>query len=156
MIRLVIDTNVLVAAAYNPGSASRKIVSGVEVGTFELIVSPDIVREYERVFPKAIRSGDARARVWQSIRHAESVTPAEVPYVTADRSDDKFLAADAIITSDEHLLAVHPYEGIEILRPVVFGTDWEMIASDRLRSRSLDRIGCSSQAHGMNCLHRRI
>ncbi len=121
-------------AAYNPGSASRKIVSGVEVGTFELFVSPDIVREYERVFPKAIRSNDARARVWQSIRHAESVTPAEVPHVTADRSDDKFLAAafsaaaDAIITSDEHLLAVHPYEGIEILRPVVF---WNRLGDDR-------------------------
>lgn len=134
MIRVLIDTNVLVAAAYNPGSASRKIISGVEAGAFGLIVSPDIVREYKTVLPKAIRSDAARSRVWRSIEHAESVAPAEVPYVTADRTDDKFLAAalagaaDAIITSDGHLLAVHPYERIEILQPVVF---WDRFGDDQ-------------------------
>jgi len=134
MIRLLIDTNVVVAAAYNARSASRKMLSRVETGAFELVVSPDIVREYESVLPKAIRSDAARARVWRSIQHAESVTPADVPHATADRSDDKFLAAalagqaDAIITSDEHLLTVHPYEGIPILRPVDF---WSRFGDDR-------------------------
>ena len=126
MIRIVIDTNVLVAAAYNASSASRKIVGCVEAGTLKLIVSPDIVREYETVLPKAIRSEESLTRVRQSIQYADNITPFEVPFVTADRSDDKFLAAavagqaEAIITSDEHLLTVHPHEGVEILRPTVF------------------------------------
>lgn len=126
MIRLLIDTNVLVAAAYNPRSASRQILSGVAAGVFEMVVSPAIVQEYQVVLAQAVRFNDARKCVWQSIRQAESVTPDEVPRVTADRSDDKFLAAavvaeaDVIISSDDHLLAVHPYEGIAILRPAVF------------------------------------
>lgn len=126
MIRIVIDTNVLVAAAYNASSASRRIVGFVETGTLKLIVSPDIVREYETVLRNAIRSEKSLTRVRQSIQYAENVTPFEVPLVTADRSDDKFLAAavagqaEAIITSDEHLLAVHPHEGVEVLRPTVY------------------------------------
>lgn len=126
MLRLLIDTNVLVASAYNSGSASRKIVNGVRVGTFCFILSEDILREYERVLPKAVRSDAARTQLWDLIRHAERVTATDTPAVTADRSDDKFLAAalaaeaDAIITSDQHLLVVHPYHGIEILQPVAF------------------------------------
>jgi len=126
MARILIDTNVLVGAAYNSNSASRKIVSAVEAGTLQLIVSPAIVREYKAVLPKAIHSQDAGRWVWQAIDRAESVTPSDVPSVTEDRSDDKFLAAalagkaEAIVTSDEHLLAVHPYARIAILQPTEF------------------------------------
>lgn len=126
MKRILIDTNVLVAAAWNPGSASGKIVSAVRHAELGLIVSSAIVREYEAVLPKAIRSDEARDRVWEAVECAESVAPRENPPVTEDRSDDKFLAAataghaDAIVTNDDHLLAVHPYEGIPILRPAEF------------------------------------
>ena len=126
----MIDTNVFVAAAYNPKSASRKILCGVETGEFKLIVSPEIVREYETVLPKAIRSTDAAVRVRLSIQLAAYVAPHEGPSVTVARSDDKFLVAavagqaKAVITNDEHLLAVHPYEGIQILQPAVF---WDRI-----------------------------
>lgn len=125
MMRVLIDTNVLVAAAYNPGSASRKIVRAVG-NELQLIVSPDILREYEAVLPKAIRAEATREWIWQSLESAESVTPEATPPVTEDRSDDKFLAAaaagqaSAVVTSDRHLLAVHPYEGIHILQPTAF------------------------------------
>lgn len=126
MIRIVIDTNVFVAAAYNPRSSSRKIVNAVWEKQLRLVVSPAIIREYKMVLPKAIRSDDAREEVWKAIKCAQSVTPQENPSVTEDRSDDKFLAAavageaDAVITNDEHLLAVHPYQVIEILQPSEF------------------------------------
>ncbi|MEQ8785530.1 MAG: putative toxin-antitoxin system toxin component, PIN family [Pirellulaceae bacterium] len=133
MNRILIDTNAFVAAAYNPESASRKIVRAVERGELKLIVSPEIVREYKAILPKAVRSGEARDWLWQVIEMAERVTLAENPPVTEDRADDKFLAAavagvaDAIVSSDQHLLDVHPYAGIDILRPTEF---WDRFSTD--------------------------
>ena len=50
--------------------------------------------------------------------------------MTEDPDDDKFLAAAvagqaaAIVSNDEHLLAVHSYQGIDILRPRAF---WDQL-----------------------------
>lgn len=129
-MRILIDTNVFVAAAYNHGSASRKIVHAVQQRQLALIVSPAIVWEYRAVLPKAVRREAERVRLLQTIESAEVVSPSEVPAVTEDRSDDKFLAAavaagaDSLVTNDAHLLAVHPHAGIEILRPGVFWNRW--------------------------------
>jgi putative PIN family toxin of toxin-antitoxin system len=129
-MRIVIDTNILVGAAYRPDSASRRIVRAVEEQTLTLIVSAAVRREYELVLSKAIRTDEARDRILRAIGLAECVTVSEVPAVTEDRSDDKFLAAalagqaDAIVSSDAHLLSVHPYQGIAILRPSHF---WEQL-----------------------------
>lgn len=140
MLQVLIDTNVFVASAYNQGSASARIVNAVRQKKFQLMVSPAIMQEYEVVLPKAVRSDAARERVWQTIAMAESVTPEQNPPVTDDRSDDKFLAAavaseaSAIVTSDEHLLAVHPYEGVDILRPTKF---WAELPEDIKKSDDL-------------------
>jgi putative PIN family toxin of toxin-antitoxin system len=125
-MRILIDTNVFVAAACNPASASRKIVRAVERGELRLVVSPAVVREYEVILPHAVRWEEARDALRRLIESAQCVSPQENPPVTEDRADDKFLAAavtapaEAIITSDRHLLAVHPYQGIDILPPPVF------------------------------------
>lgn len=126
MTRILIDTNVLVAAAYNRRSASRRILEAIESGMFTLLVSPRIRREYAYILPRAVRSESAREAIWQLLDKAEQVTPDEIPAVTEDRSDDKFLAAAvtgraaALISSDEHLLSVHPHAGVEILTPTAF------------------------------------
>ncbi len=62
--------------------------------------------------------------------------PDENPAVTADRDDDKFLAAavaalaDAVVTNDEHLLAAAGYRGLRIVRPS------EFMASSAVRDQS--------------------
>jgi predicted nucleic acid-binding protein len=52
-----------------------------------------------------------------------------------DAKDDKFLAlavngsADAIVTGDTDLLALHPFLGIPILRPKEFlGREWNSLS----------------------------
>lgn len=126
MARIVLDTNVLVASAYRPNSASRRIVDAVQQGAHQLVVSPAIVREYEAILPKAVRFEPALDRLWRVVDDAERVAPQENPPVSADRSDDKFLAAavagqaECVVSSDEHLLAVHPYEQIAIMKPAAF------------------------------------
>jgi putative PIN family toxin of toxin-antitoxin system len=106
MSRILIDTNVFVAAAYNRQSASREVVAAVERGELTLVVSPAIVREYEAIIPQAVRAEEGRELFRRVLGLADQVTPAKNPPVTADREDDKFLAAalaggaDAIISND--------------------------------------------------------
>ena len=55
--RVVLDTDVLVAAAYAPASASRAIVEACLHGNLEAIVSAETVREHRYILDRAVRSG---------------------------------------------------------------------------------------------------
>ncbi|MCP5120329.1 MAG: putative toxin-antitoxin system toxin component, PIN family [bacterium] len=124
MKRVVIDTNVFIGSAYNPSSASRRIVDACREGTLVMVMSTAMRREYELSVPRAVR----RRKQLEIIRSlwdtAETVEPAAVPRaVRDDPEDDKFFAAawhanaDAIITNDDHLLAIDGAEGVRIMRP---------------------------------------
>ena len=124
--RIVIDTNILVASAYNRTSASGQIVDAVARDEFQLITSSDIEREYDRILPRAIRIPGEISRLRAIITAGLRVSPPANPPVTEDREDDKFLAAaaagsaEAVITNDPHLLSVDGYLGIRVLRPSDF------------------------------------
>ena len=127
MKRVVVDTNVLVGSAYNPRSASRRIVDACLEGRLKLIVSPAIRGEYREILPRAIRKRREAERLDTLIAEAAIVEPAEQPRVVReDPEDDKFVAAavagnaDAIITNDEHLLALGSWAGVPIMRPSEF------------------------------------
>lgn len=124
MRRIVIDTNVLVASAYNTGSASHRIVDACLAGEVVMIVSPDVRREYDLILCRAVRNDEQTARLHRLIEQAEVVVPESQPRVVPDDpDDDKFLAAalaghaDALVTNDEHLLRLSGHEGLFILRP---------------------------------------
>jgi putative PIN family toxin of toxin-antitoxin system len=126
LTRIVVDTNIFVASAYNPTSASGRIVDAIERGELQLVVSPAMKREYDRIIPKAVRVRERIDRIREIVDKGDQVEPPENPAVTEDREDDKFpaaaLAGDAeiIITSDPHLLDVDGYRGLRILRPIDF------------------------------------
>jgi putative PIN family toxin of toxin-antitoxin system len=127
MTRIVLDTNVLVASAYNERSASRRIVEACLRGGLKLVVSPAVQREYDHIVPRAVRRGDAIERIEAALAQAECLEPSATPRVVAeDPEDDKLLAvavaggAVALVTNDEHLLAHDPYRGVRIVRPSAF------------------------------------
>jgi len=126
MRRIVLDTNVFIASAYNAGSASARIIEAIERGELQLILSPGILHEYARIIPRAVRTQGRIDRLRSIIAAGIQVSPPANPPVTEDREDDKFLAAalagsaQAVITNDPHLLAVDAYLGIRVLRPSAF------------------------------------
>ena len=127
MTRVVLDTNVLVASAYNAESASRRIVEACRRGELVLVVSPAIRREYDRILPRAIRRPGAREEIDALLEQAEVVTPAETPRVVPDDpEDDKFISAatagnaDALITNDEHLLKAASNARVRVVQPSAF------------------------------------
>src|SRR5262249_23756355 len=121
--RVVLDTNVLVAAAYNPGSASRQIVEACLRGELTGVLSPALRREYEFILARAVRGRPYLDRLRLLLDRAEVVEPAEVPRVVVkDPDDDKLVATAlaagaALISNDAHLLAVTGHEGLRVTRP---------------------------------------
>lgn len=121
--RVVLDTNILVAAAYNPGSASRRVVEACLAGRLTAVVSPAIRREYDRILARAVRGRPYVERLRLLIETATEVVPAEVRRVVPDDpEDDKLvavaLAAEAaVISNDAHLLAVAGVDGLRVVRP---------------------------------------
>lgn len=125
--RVVLDTNVLVAAAYAPASASRRIVDACVSGDLVSVASPAVRREYECILARAVRVDEYQEELALLLEKVELVEPSEAPrQVAEDPEDDKFLAAAAaggaewIITNDRHLLALDSYDGIRIVPPTVF------------------------------------
>jgi putative PIN family toxin of toxin-antitoxin system len=124
MTRVVLDTNVLVAAAYNAGSASRRIVEACLEGKLTPVLSPALRREYEFILARAARGRPYLDRIHRLLDGAEVVEPAQTPRVVPDDpEDDKLVAAalaagSVLVTNDAHLLAVAGHNGLEVLRPV--------------------------------------
>jgi len=121
--RVVLDTNVLVAAVYNPDSASRRLVEACLDGELTPVLSPALRREYDIVLDRAARGQPYRERIHRLVDSAEVVAPAQTPRVVADDPDDDKLVSAALaarailVTNDAHLLAIAGHEGLEVVRP---------------------------------------
>ena len=121
--RVVLDTNVLVGAAYNPAGASRRVVEACLAGELTPVVSRALRREYEFILARAARGRPYLERVHQLLDGAEVVEPAQTPRAVPDDPDDDKLVAvalaagAALVTNDAHLLAVAGHEGLEVVRP---------------------------------------
>ena len=125
-MRLVLDTNVLVSAAFWNGP-ERRLLQACLRGIHELIASPFILEELRRVLTEKfdVPDGDVREYVMLLVRVAVLVDPArDLRVVKADPSDDRILEAavtgnaHSIVTGDRHLLSLKEYNGIRICRAV--------------------------------------
>jgi predicted nucleic acid-binding protein len=123
---VVIDTNVFVAAGFNPRSASARILEGVRKGRFRLIWNHPTRSETEMILRRIPRLD------WQTVadlfRPEEEFTGPVDPAaftVIADPDDRKFAALSAganapLVTSDKLVLAQRDKIGIEIVTPREF------------------------------------
>lgn len=128
--RFVLDTNVLVSAflfdSSPPGRALRWVRSH---GT--LLLSDQTVDELAGVLSRKkldryVLRSDRDDFVAALLRDGEMISVTERVAACRDSKDDKLLElaldgrADAIVTGDGDLLALHPFRGLVILAPAVF------------------------------------
>jgi len=134
MLKIVLDTNVLVSGIIGKTGTPAKILDSWQAGEFKLITSPELVSEINKVLHYP--------HIQQKYRLAESdidaflismvsfgiMTPGklELRVIEDDPDDDKFLAAaveggaDYIVSGDNHLKCLKIYQGITIISPAEF------------------------------------
>lgn len=116
MIRFVLDTNVLMAALLSPRGAPFRLVELCSEGLADVVVSPMLLCEFERVLGRPhlrAQIDDAeRASFIEQLRLDAVLVPDPAPTerMTADPGDEYLVLlaraskADAIVSGDHHLL----------------------------------------------------
>ena len=131
MLKIVLDTNVLVSALINPHGKPAQILNYVFENRIRLFTSPSIIEELERAlsYPKLVkRHGLVKEELKEFVFDLLSIMPlAEeektIEVIKEDPSDNKYLScalsakADFIVSGDVHLLNLGQYEGIQLITP---------------------------------------
>jgi putative PIN family toxin of toxin-antitoxin system len=122
-MRIVFDSNVLLAALLFPGGRAAAAVENVLDGTDDLVLSPPLIREVLSVLAKKFsRDREELSRVAVVLGEmGEIVNPSRRLSVFRDDPDNRILEcavegrAEAIVTGDKAILAVGEYSGIRLI-----------------------------------------
>lgn len=129
MIRVIIDTNVLMSGIFWSG-APAKILDAWQQKKLKLVISPDILDEYTRVghiLAKKYSGVDIGPIIDLITIHSELFLPQPLPApVSRDRDDDKFISltiaahCKIIVSGDKDLLDINQYGGVRVIKPSDF------------------------------------
>ena len=133
MIRVVIDTSVLIRYLIRPSRAIKEPVDTWWLGDrLCLVTSPELIAELENVLGREyiqvlIRPKEGQALLDAIHVKAEMLTPlGTIPSFTRDPKDDKFVAcalvgdAEYLISVDKDILTLKTLEHIEMVTPDEF------------------------------------
>jgi putative PIN family toxin of toxin-antitoxin system len=127
--RYVLDTNLIISAIIFPESAPGRALRIAQAGT---ILASDatkleLIAVIERPrFDRYVDISVRRAVAAEYVRNSEPISISFPIRASRDPDDDKFLEvavhgrADFIVTGDEDLLILNPFQGIAILSPAEF------------------------------------
>jgi putative PIN family toxin of toxin-antitoxin system len=139
-VRVVFDTNVLIAALIAHGTSAE--VVEYALSTHEVVCGDFILQELREKLARKFQYPPERVRAVESFirNHLTLVQAAALPHrVCRDPDDDNVLAvaksaaADVVVTGDKDLLEIQEYEGVRIIPPAAF---WEF---ERRRSKPPSR-----------------
>jgi uncharacterized protein len=126
----VFDTGVLVSAAlFKYSTPGQALLAALRNGS--ILLSLTTAKELEEVFARSkfdsyIRLTTRKRFLATLLRRAIFVETADLLHVCRDPQDDKFLdlairgKASFIITGDDDLLVLNPFQGIPIVTPAEF------------------------------------
>lgn len=128
-MRVVLDTNVLLSAAFFPGVCEKILARCIITPTIQIILSSHILQEFDEHGTGKLNGSAAEVEAFAAElrRHAMMVEPATVPASAfADPDDLPVLGtaiagnAELIVTGDKSLLALGRYQGVVLLSPRTF------------------------------------
>jgi putative PIN family toxin of toxin-antitoxin system len=123
-VKVVLDTNVLVAAVATRGMCAQLFEHVLM--RHEFAADDNLMGELERVLRGKIRAPADRVQAVVALMRTHAVLLAPEPLgvpVCRDPDDDRILAlcrafeAHVLITGDADLLVLHPWEGLPIVAP---------------------------------------
>jgi uncharacterized protein len=122
-MKVVFDSNILIAALLFPGGRAEAAVANILAGVGDLLISRPIIREVLSVqVTKFSRDKEELSRVAVVLGEmGEIVEPSHRLSVFRDEPDNRLLEcavegeAEAIVTGDKAMLAAGEYEGIRLI-----------------------------------------
>ena len=133
-MRVVFDTNVLIAAFLTEGVCSKLLIRARR-GECDLFLSDEIIREFKKnlqtkFFFSTSEINEACAVLLEAAEDTvQKVNP--IPPICRDPTDDKILAcakqtgADYLVTGDQDLLAIKRHDRTRIVTPRTFEDTFE-------------------------------
>jgi putative PIN family toxin of toxin-antitoxin system len=128
MIKVVLDTNVIISGLNFPTSNPAQILTLVASGEVANFTSRQIINETKRILVDKFFWTDEEveaAEGWLKT-FSKSVSPQSPISIIADEPDNRILEcavegqADFIISGDHHLTDLENYQGIKIVDPATF------------------------------------
>ena len=133
MIRAILDTNIMVRASIRPQGTVGPVLSKLRDGKYLLLYSDTLLRELIEVIGRPrlrtkYQIGEERIRALLDLilLRGELVVPTRKIDACRDPDDNAVLEvavaarADIIVSGDDDLLVLHPFEGIPIVGPAEF------------------------------------
>ena len=131
MIRIVLDTNVLIDASVDPYRYANRIIDLVISGQIEAYANSETLRENKFLAHKKIADQSYLRKLEYYFDQVRPVETQITNKVLEDPEDDKILAsaliarADYLITADNHLLKLEKVRRVRIIRPNEFWSRYE-------------------------------
>jgi uncharacterized protein len=122
-MKVVFDSNILIAALLFPGGRAEAAVANIFAGVDDLVISRPIIQEVLSVLAsKFTRDKEELSRVAVVLGEmGQIVEPSRRLSVLRDEPDNRILEcavegnAEAIVTGDKAMLAIGEYEGIRMV-----------------------------------------
>ena len=132
MLKVVIDTNILIDAWGDNLSYTRKIIDEVLTGNIQAYASHKIWREYQLILDRLVNHPAHHELANNFFSAVEIVEPKRrVDVVKYDREDNKFFEAaiegkaEYIISNDSHLFEVGEYAGVKAIKAKDFWLEYQ-------------------------------
>lgn len=129
-MRAVIDTNILIRALIKPKGTVAPVLARLREGDYTVLYSTELLEEIVDVLSRprfhGIQDKDVETLLSLIVLRGEGVVPSQQIQVCRDSKDDKLLEvaiegqADLVVTGDEDLLVLNPFQGIPILTSAEF------------------------------------
>jgi predicted nucleic acid-binding protein len=139
---VILDTNVFVAAGFNPRSAAAKIVDAVKQGQLRMVWNDATRREIEHIMQQIppLRAHSVSDLFRPPERYTAPTHPDRFAFIP-DPDDRKFAAlANAtgaiLISNDDHLLGYRHRIDLTVLTPSVFWRRWQRSRGAKGHSKS--------------------
>ncbi|MFC1541764.1 putative toxin-antitoxin system toxin component, PIN family [Candidatus Latescibacterota bacterium] len=128
ILRVVIDTNVIISALYIARGNAWQIITWAIEGNIQNIVSGFILEEVQRVLEKKFLWHPSKIKdaIIQIESFSEKISPEKritvIPYLPDNRILECAVdgQADFIISGDHHLTDLKEFQGIMIMNPATF------------------------------------
>ena len=125
MIKVFLDTNILVSATFWEGSSYRLLM---KIARAEIIgfTTQEILQEYRTILKRefTLNEENTDTQIEKLLKILEIVTPSEtIEIIKEDPADNKVLegAVEArvnfIVSYDKHLLKIRSFRGIRVIKP---------------------------------------